>query len=538
MYQFTNSIIKRFSQYVLIVLILLFSSLFLLPFSNRVFADGLNSSELFQNVNPDVPKDIHTLSHVVMFDLLSAVACQLGGVDPTRKDGACLGIEKNTGKIGFVKNSDGGVVGFLGGMIAATFTLPSQIHSGQYFAYLGDHFGFAHKAYAQKAGVGFAGISPFLNIWAASRNIVYLLFVIIFVIVGIGIMLRIKIDPRTVMTIENQLPKIIIGLILVSFSFAIAGFFIDIMWVLTFMVINLLATVDPNINAGSATLGLVGHPLDFFSQIWTGGIWNFAGQGYLAISGIVHNIFTPQNYSNLQIATNSTNNQSCPALDFGCYAQGILGLIVQGLFLLPIVFLLIYLIFLIAIIVILFRVWWMLIKAYAFILLDIILAPFWIIMGAFPESTLGFGGWARHISANLLTFPFVVTLFLLARALSDAITPNVFIPPLLGNTNTSPVLIGIIGFQARILNFFIVISIIFIASSADKILKDALKSPDNKYLGTALAAGLGAGGRSVGGTIRETAGGYTAYQFDPLDPRFRGPGGAGGLGRVFSRWFR
>jgi hypothetical protein len=74
-----------------------------------------------------------------------------------------------------------------------------------------------------------------------------MLFIIIFLVIGMAIMLRVRIDPRTVMTIQNQIPKIIIGVVMVTFSFAIAGFLIDMMWTSMYVSYGILSTVPgPN----------------------------------------------------------------------------------------------------------------------------------------------------------------------------------------------------------------------------------------------------------------------------------------------------
>jgi len=45
------------------------------------------------------------------------------------------------------------------------------------------------------------------------------------------IMFRVRISPQTVITVQSALPKIIFTLILITFSYAIAGFLIDLMYV-------------------------------------------------------------------------------------------------------------------------------------------------------------------------------------------------------------------------------------------------------------------------------------------------------------------
>lgn len=87
---------------------------------------------------------------------------------------------------------------------------------------VGQTLGFIPKqAYAQ--GIGFTTLSPLLPIWKVFRNIAYALLAIIMMVVGFLVMFRKKIDPKTVVTVQNALPKIVVSLILITFSYAIVG---------------------------------------------------------------------------------------------------------------------------------------------------------------------------------------------------------------------------------------------------------------------------------------------------------------------------
>src|SRR3989344_8129172 len=73
------------------------------------------------NTNPDVPKNLHTYTQSVMIEVMSALVCQLSGIDPTNVSQKCLGVDPKTGSIGFVEGG-GGAVGFMGGMIGMLYT--------------------------------------------------------------------------------------------------------------------------------------------------------------------------------------------------------------------------------------------------------------------------------------------------------------------------------------------------------------------------------------------------------------------------------
>jgi hypothetical protein len=65
-------------------------------------------------------------------------------------------------------------------------------------------------------------------LWGRVRNIAYVMFVIIMIVIGFMIMFRSKIGGQTMVTIGNAIPNVIIALVLVTFSFAIAGLIIDL----------------------------------------------------------------------------------------------------------------------------------------------------------------------------------------------------------------------------------------------------------------------------------------------------------------------
>ncbi len=66
------------------------------------------------------------------------------------------------------------------------------------------------------------------GLWEITRNMAYIMFVLVFIIAGFMIMFRHKLGGQTMVTIYNTLPNIIIGLVLVTFSFAIVGIILDI----------------------------------------------------------------------------------------------------------------------------------------------------------------------------------------------------------------------------------------------------------------------------------------------------------------------
>lgn len=477
-----------------IVIFLLLVTCHLSLLTAPAFAQTYNAP----NTNSDVPNNLHNWTQNVMIEVMSAMSCQIAGVDPTSPNQACLGIDPKTKKIGFVKNG-GGAIGLMGNMIAMTLTPP--IHFGDYTTYLAQNFGLVKPAYAAvDTGTGFFGLSPLLGMWTTFRNIVYLIYIAAFAIVGFAIMLRIKIDPRTVMTISNQLPKIIISILLVTLSFAIAGALIDIMFIATYVTTNTLASTDPAFSKEIATTvnkNIYTPPVGFVNELQNkglGGIVSLASYAGIEIQNIIGSLFQPTSIVEV-LKQGQIKAQTCSWTDFGCWAVGAIGgtygnimSTIIGWLVSWIVGILAFLIIIVALLWALFRLWFMLISAYIFILLDVVFAPFWIVGGISPGTHVGFIAWLRDMFANLSVFPVTITMFLLARVFVDLFgnTPSssgLFIPPLIGNPNATHTMGAILA-----------LGIILLTPQVAAMMRDLFKPPPFKYTaGVGQALGVGPG---------------------------------------------
>jgi len=438
----------------------------------------------------------------------------------------------------------------MGNLIAGTFNIPAS--SGEYARYLAGHFGIAQNAAAAivgpddyctenpdicaqceldpdscplnskssglsfATGNGFNSLIPVLDLWTAMRNFVYLFFVILFIVIGLGIMFRIQIDPRAVLSIQSQLPKIVIALVLVTFSYAIAGFLIDMMYVSLFLIINIFQGQDLQASTTLATspfnaIGGFGgiHGISFdaakgvagvLSSIFEGNIW---GETIKTFINVIFGVFSGGGLVGGGIGAGIGAAVAGPiGLVVGGLAGGAIGGIGTQLGLIPgpdpfaiVTGAIAYLIIAIAIITALFRLWFILLKTYVFILINIIFAPFWIGMGLLPGSSLSFGSWLRAVVSDLSAFPLVLILFSLGKTLQDGFSgssgANQFVPPYIGNPGDISAIGSLIG-----------LGIILLAPEAVNITKSALKAPEFKYasaVGRSLGAGAGFISKPVGG---------------------------------------
>lgn len=456
------------------------------------------------NVETDVPDNLHNWTQIVTLEVLSSLSCQLTGIDPINPSKPCLGVKPAAGKIGYLPSPQtGGLVSFLGDMIAATNVIP--VHTSDYFHYLSKNFGIVKNSYAQTTGSGFEGLRPFVTIWSVFRNIVYLLLVIIFVIIGLAIMLRVKIDPRTVMTIQNQIPKIIIGILAVTFSFAISGFLIDLMWTFTFFVYNMisLAVNDPVINPrviqNSTPWGTIGSGNLFsLTAIASVDVEQFINQMlHFGQTGIMKALIDLL-----------TSTLICGPLGFVGVAACFVGTLFNHGPVGILAGMIAWIIFAIAITVALFRLWFALIKAYIEIIFGVILGPFWIIAGIIPGSHLGFGSWIKGLAANLLAYPATIAMLMFAIVIRNLIrnaTGTPFVPPLIGASGDT----DLIGSLAAI-------GILLMTPNIVSMIKKAVKAAGIETgIGKALAPGLAAPGRIAGGAAALTFG--TTYEHGFLD---------------------
>lgn len=516
---------------------------------------------------------------------MSAATCQLTGIDPVNPNQQCLGVDNKTGKIGFVPSADGGggAIGMMGKMISVLYTPP--LHTGDYFNHLAQNFGIVKPVHAQ--GTGFEGLNPLLGLWTAFRNIVYLIFTIVFVVIGLAIMFRIKIDPRTVMTIQNQIPKIIVGIVLVTFSYAIAGFLIDMMYGSIYLIGNVITSTNKKVASGVNITGVIQSDNPFSAASQTVGFENVAWEPAKTAGGFISPIFdnplgrilvgivgsfigskvretassicsgatniisvaglalTPitggisnivAGIANLaakagnvcaafggkgsiapasDIATHgiSVGNAKAVGDIIGIGVGGILGYVGAPFLAKGIFSLIAFLIIAIAILWSLFRLWFALIMAYIYILIDVVFAPFWIAGGIIPGQPVTFGGWLRHILSYIAAFPTTIALFLLGKVFIDAFGTDQkgFVPPLIGNPTDTNALGAIIG-----------LGIILLSSNVVNMTTKAFKAPkiDFGRIGQAIGVGAATPARLIGGAVQTVAG--EKYELTPTGTQERG----------------
>ncbi|MEK7605014.1 MAG: type IV secretion system protein [Patescibacteria group bacterium] len=206
-------------------------------------------SDAYSPAPPTTPlaTDDHTRAQSLLIDISSAIICQLVGIDPVDPQKGCVVLDPINHKLTYAPQQNGlpqigGILGTTSTMIGSLYTKPAS--TSESVRYLAQNFGIGQHIYAQDNpdNQGFKGLSSLQSTWLIMRNLAYLLLTILFVVIGFAIMIRVHIDPRTVMSIQNQIPKIVVAVIMITFSYAIVGFLIDTMWFFSYVVINTFTT--------------------------------------------------------------------------------------------------------------------------------------------------------------------------------------------------------------------------------------------------------------------------------------------------------
>ncbi len=320
---------------------------------------------------------------------------------------------------------------------------------------------------ANAQGYGFSGLGGTTNsavktLWGASRNMAYLIMVILLIASGFLIMFRIKINPQTVVSLQTMIPKLIITMLLVTFSFAIAGLVIDFVYVILVALVGFMS-----IN------GLVDNPVTLTQFLTTSGFGQYA-TAQMITSLIVSLIFMSIIF----------------LLGLGASFVPVVGTAAAGL-----------LVFLEVIIAIVFCAFWllllgkifvMLVKAYVMLILQICIGPLQIMLDLVPGQK-GFGPWIRGIISNASVFVVVPIMFVIQHVLSGDITNWVFgLHTFTGAGNAAlnlPFLNSKLTGWDFIIKWIMGFVVLSLTPKVADIVRDSLKIPPFKY-GSAIGEAI------------------------------------------------
>ena len=192
-------------------------------------------------------------------------------------------------------------------------------------------------------------------------------------------MLRTKVNAQTIITIQTALPNLLITLLLITFSYAIVGFMIDLMYFLIYFIVYLISSAGI-LDAGKSITRLMSYSA--WSVVFEGRnsiisaisssigsvLWNL-GTGGLGIAGAVISMVSPM-----------------------------------------------YLIVAVAFMIAMLKLMLALVQSYVMIIVQTISAPVQILMNAMPGSK-AFSSWLKKTASYLIPFPVAAAMFILAAVL-------------------------------------------------------------------------------------------------------------------------
>lgn len=365
-------------------------------FTNDSTEKSVNS---FGSKNADKEKfDAESLSNTLTNINLHAIGMAAVPDDGSMSTSERKALEKQLGY---------GVLGDINSGIVALYTPPASART-----YVADVMKSARIIpEAQAQGLGFSALDPILETWKSFRNLAYLFFVVIFLIIGFMIMFRTKVGQAAI-TAQQAIPSVIVAMLAVTFSYAIAGFMIDIMYVVMYVL------------AGYFTEG---------PEIITRNMFGLVGLMFKGTGGATQNAIEQFMEDALNIGLVG---------EAVAWLSSLMGTVIIG----------------IAILFATFKVFFELVKTYVAVLIQIIFSPIILMLGAFPGKNT-FGKWIKNLAGNLILWPVVLICVLVQRMLTapirslqgmdDAINSSFgggFMPPFLigqGQGNIIPVILGI-----------------------------------------------------------------------------------------------
>lgn len=297
------------------------------------------------------------------------------------------------------------------------------------------------------------------DLWDKVRNVCYVFFVVILIVAGFMIMFRQKIGGQVAITIYNTIPNVIIGLVLVTFSFAIVGLILDVGAMALNLIKGFFGYADPS---AYTTLESPFRLLEGGRRAAT--YVNAFGEGYGQTSLAEAARLSALGSSNDPIVAGFNSMVSG-------FIGGLVGMIIA---------LVVLVLFTFAAIKVFITVF----KAFLAIIFDTILGPIYITMAVIPGKESARTEWLNRVVKNVAVFPVV---FFMVN-LPGYFMANGIIMDMTGiGTGNLTAVTGASGFTETLIAGLLPLFLYFMAAEAPKFLNDIF--PSNTAKGVAEATG-------------------------------------------------
>jgi len=339
------------------------------------------------------------------------------------------------------ENCQNSLSGIIDNLFSSVFSIRPA--SSIYWVYNSlEKTGFLPKIYAQNQpspGIGLASLQFVYNVWEKMRNISYILIVLVLVTIGFMIMFRMKLNPQTVISVESALPKIIVTLILITFSYPIVGFMIDLVYIslpiIKDIFVNNLSdnivnkVFDQFTNKYNVPFAIVFDWENFimyydaFVGIFGGRIfgWELGPLNYFFAS--ILNFFL---FSLAIMFIKPISDFLIGILgDFSFNAGvkiGLVGILIRIILLAVVLAFPVFLVFF-GMLFLGFRIFFTLLSCLANLIIYIVLAPLYLLFEAIPGKS-SFSSWIKNILGNLIVFPGFLFLIYLSKSIYYNLSNN------------------------------------------------------------------------------------------------------------------
>ncbi len=342
-------------------------------------------------------------------NMMGGTICFLGGFDPY---GACP-VQNGplvNGRIQVMLYNQipgDGAIGAANNLMISLYNHPPTSTS-YYLANLGNSIGITNTAYAASGpdqGSGSSLIVPVYKIWTFTRNMAYVLIIFIIIAVGFMIMFRSKINPQTTISIQSAIPRIVISLALITFSYFIASLLIDISFFGVQIIAQLFLQAQNQAGANNAfDVNSVANNSNIFQllSIAQSQSWN-VGEIMTAIWNVTLNA-AGNNFAQIGHTGNIAGAIGSIVTGLILGVGGLIGGTLGGI-LIPLILMIVFFIQT-------FRLLWSLLNAYITILIYTVIGPFLILYSAIPGKGGVLTNWWKTILGNSLIFPAVIAVFL------------------------------------------------------------------------------------------------------------------------------
>jgi hypothetical protein len=317
-----------------------------------------------------------------------------------------------------------------------------------------------------------------------------------------------KLNPQTVISVENALPKIIVALLLITFSYAIVGFLIDFMYLFIILGTEIIVS---GLNIKSPTFQTTNIlNFDVFGMIFSFDFWGIylkaIGGIYvlhylitlgltLIILAILAILFLRSVGPLINLFTGLLGNFSISAgliiggeVKVGNILGAVIGVLVSLLLSSATIALSILAFIIFSFVFLAFRISFTLLSSLINIILYTVFAPIYLLLEAVPGQS-AFSNWFRTILGNLLIFPITIFLILIAYGVSSmyASSSPAFTLPLLE------------GINSNALAPLMAATFLFMVPDLAKAIKQLIIGKGGLQIPTSPGAMFGAGGAILGG---------------------------------------